>query len=436
MPQSVQEDPSFQPFDDKQSVQEDPSFVPFDKGQATGVSAERTFPFGTMQIPEHYASKATAALPWMGGMIGGALGAPGVVTGIGGAALGGAAGEAAKQLINRGLGLSSPSTSTEAAKNIGTQGAIQGGMQAGGELVGAAAKPLVGPITRAAEAQYARVFSPVGKAAKAQTERVVPGFLERGVTARSQHALGEKVGEGIQNAGDALNDALNNLPAGQTVNTAQVIQALEDAKTQFRVPGTSGQVQVLDAPIKALGELQQTVNDLGQNVSFGTLNKVRQIYDQVVSQAKGYAVPPSEGTKIWAQKQAADAIRSALAGASPDVAKAKAEFAFWKRAGDLLEDARLRQTGKDAGGPKVFSSLAMAGGIARGGIAGGAEALAAFRALEQLRGSTMWRTSSAVAKQRIADSIASGNFKEAITGIARLTGGTKAASKEVQPPPK
>lgn len=85
--------------------------------------------------------QAINSLPYIGGAIGGALGSPGIVTGIGGAALGGAAGEAAKQLISRGLNLGGqPGTSTQAAKSIATQGGLQGAMEGGGQLLGAGVK--------------------------------------------------------------------------------------------------------------------------------------------------------------------------------------------------------------------------------------------------------------------------------------------------------
>src|SRR5213594_4292402 len=73
----------------------------------------------------------TKALPAAGATVGGLVGTAGGPAGtIGGAALGGAGGEAASQLVRRALGFESPETSLEAAKQIGIEGAVQGGLQA------------------------------------------------------------------------------------------------------------------------------------------------------------------------------------------------------------------------------------------------------------------------------------------------------------------
>lgn len=89
---------------------------------------------------------AVDALPAVGGTVGGivggiggtvaGLGVGGVPGGIGGAALGGAAGEAARQLVNRARGKDAPATMTEAAKDIGIQGGVQGATEAIGGVLG------------------------------------------------------------------------------------------------------------------------------------------------------------------------------------------------------------------------------------------------------------------------------------------------------------
>src|SRR5262249_2551217 len=71
------------------------------------------------------ARKAVKTLPTIGGITGAALG-EGMLS-VPFAMLGGAAGESAKQLIERGIGDKDvPKTSTEAAKEIGGEAAVQG----------------------------------------------------------------------------------------------------------------------------------------------------------------------------------------------------------------------------------------------------------------------------------------------------------------------
>lgn len=96
------------------------------------------------QKPERsWTDVAVDALPTIGGALGGIVGGVGgTVAGmgvggapgaVGGAALGGAAGEGFRQVVNFLRGVPSPATATDAALQMGTEGAIQGGS----ELVGA-----------------------------------------------------------------------------------------------------------------------------------------------------------------------------------------------------------------------------------------------------------------------------------------------------------
>jgi hypothetical protein len=87
-------------------------------------------------LPSVSAEDAINALPAVGGALGGLISSPGIVTGMGGAALGGAAGEAARQNIRRVIGASAPASSEEAAKGIATEAAIQGTAEGGGRLLG------------------------------------------------------------------------------------------------------------------------------------------------------------------------------------------------------------------------------------------------------------------------------------------------------------
>ncbi|KKM63275.1 hypothetical protein LCGC14_1513120 [marine sediment metagenome] len=83
----------------------------------------------------------------VGQTIGGIAGAPGGIPGIaGGAFLGGAAGEAFQQIIERMLGLPSPETPLEAAKDIGIQGAIGTASELGGRAAFATGQKILQPF--------------------------------------------------------------------------------------------------------------------------------------------------------------------------------------------------------------------------------------------------------------------------------------------------
>lgn len=87
--------------------------------------------------PRTWTDTAVDALPMVGGALGGLAAAPGIVTSFGGAAFGGAAGEAAKQLINRARGVEAPATATDAAKDMGISAAINAAGEGAGKAIGA-----------------------------------------------------------------------------------------------------------------------------------------------------------------------------------------------------------------------------------------------------------------------------------------------------------
>lgn len=81
-------------------------------------------------------TQALRGLPAIGGMIGGLLGASGGPgPAVGGAALGGAGGEAISQLGFRGLTGGGKANPVESALNIGKEAAIQGASELGGRVV-------------------------------------------------------------------------------------------------------------------------------------------------------------------------------------------------------------------------------------------------------------------------------------------------------------
>lgn len=83
-------------------------------------------------IGAQWSSLAGEVLPTAGIIAGGVVGAPlGPVGGMTFAAGGGAAGEAANQLLSRGLGLPNTQSSEEAAKDIVTKGIVPGGLGEG-----------------------------------------------------------------------------------------------------------------------------------------------------------------------------------------------------------------------------------------------------------------------------------------------------------------
>lgn len=128
-----------------------------------------------------------SAAKWLGrnqAAVGATIGA--VAGGIPGAALGGAAGQAFQQLTNRAMGQPAPSTPLEAAKDIGVQGAVQGGIEAVGRGIGKVATPALkwagGRLMQSALGTGAIGLDVAKQAAKkGEIPKVVQTLLDEGV---------------------------------------------------------------------------------------------------------------------------------------------------------------------------------------------------------------------------------------------------------------
>jgi hypothetical protein len=114
----------------------------------------------------------------IGGTVGG-VGVGGVPGALGGAALGGAGGEAFKQLINRMRGAAAPATPGDAALSIAGQGALQGGAEAAGGVIGAGMKMAAPRIMQAAVKPTMKMLGDVLHGAP--VPRVVQTLLDEGV---------------------------------------------------------------------------------------------------------------------------------------------------------------------------------------------------------------------------------------------------------------
>jgi hypothetical protein len=153
--------------------------------------------------------RAVDALPTVGGALGGivggiggtvaGMGVGGVPGAVGGAALGGAAGEGFRQVANFLRGVPSPTTATDAAKQMGTQAAVQGASELAGQGIvkgaGMAAHGLMDFAIRPAPT-VAEEFGDI--AATALKERLPVGSVFPGGTKGSsvaKQAMRESAGE-------------------------------------------------------------------------------------------------------------------------------------------------------------------------------------------------------------------------------------------------
>src|SRR5262252_5944897 len=112
----------------------------WDLKSSTAVAPPST-PASAPAAPAH--SWVDTAVDWL-------LAFGGVPGATGGAALGGGAGEAAKQLINRARGVAASATATDAALGIGGQAALQAGTELAGAGIGAGMRAVAPRVMQAA----------------------------------------------------------------------------------------------------------------------------------------------------------------------------------------------------------------------------------------------------------------------------------------------
>lgn len=205
-----------------------------------------------------------------------------------------------------------------------------------------------------------------------------------------------------------------------------VIDHLENYKQGFKVNG----VEVNPDAVKHASDLQDTIRQLGPDVSYQSLNRVRQILDKQVSRSGAYAGKSlSEGSQLDTMKEAANAIRGELAKQSPDIAKLNAEYTFWRRVGDVAGQTAQRQTGQQGPLARIFAPiLGAAAGMSHGGdVFSAVKGAAALTVANEIIHHPAFRTFSAVQMNSLAKAIAAGD----VQGVAKLATrlGTSAASQ-------
>jgi len=313
----------------------------------------------------------------------------------------------------------------EVAKAAGTAGLVSAFMPPGA----AAAKK----IYESAKQSYARALRATTKPMKKTAEKIVPELLERRVSALTLGGLEEKAQMELAKAGQQLDEALDLMsknPSAPRIATKPIVDALETYKGGFIVDG----VPINEKAVQTIEGIQKTINDLGADVSFESMRRVRQILDNKVAWRKGFVMPLEEGTAIDATKEAAHAIRRELADAAPDIAKINKEYSFWKRVDEVVGET-IERTRPQAPrlGERIMAAAGAAGGFTKGGVGGAAIGATAMRGLTKLINSTAWNTISAVNKARLADLLASGKFEQANSFMARAAAGL-VTSREGKPP--
>jgi len=306
--------------------------------------------------------------------------------------------------------------------NAGSNAALHGEPVAPAAMSGAGggalaeSLPFVAPmLKRSAEKQYGKFLNPTKETTKNMTGNIVPELLNRKVVASSGEALENRAADEVAKAGQNISQAVA-AHQGPDIQTQPILDALEKYKQGFMVNGTA----VNESAVSNAERLQDTVRALGPNVSFQSLNKARQILDANVARAGAYyGKTLSEGSALDAEKAAANAMRRELARTNPDIAKLNGEYHFWSQVQDVMGATNARRVGQQGPLARIFYPAIGAGaGLVHSGAGGAAEGAAALAIANEVIHHPLFRTSSAIFKNELANQLAKGNA----AGVAKLLG--------------
>lgn len=301
--------------------------------------------------------------------------------------------------------------------------------------VGAAAEVIVPGfatwLRARAESQYAKVFHPLGRAAKETAQENVPRVIREGygaATGWSLHGLAAKFDEKVTTLGKAIADeyaALDSITRTrlQPIYTDFAKWVREEA---FMKNGNIKDPALYAAALEKLHDAQAAFGKFARNAEPSEVWAYRKMLDKYVY--KGNLTPDlSLNAASQVNEALGNVIRNQLNKQHPSVAALNDRFHLWKTAAELIQRNITNEFGKyhfmrhvTRG---VFFGLLGEESTRRGGadlreslgIGVAAGLTAAFS-------STAWRSVSAVTKSKIADLLVSGQGREAATLAARAVG--------------
>jgi hypothetical protein len=116
----------------------------------------------------------------------------------------------------------------------------------------------------------------------------------------------------------------------------------------YKQEGIVNGVKVDPDLVNKASQLQRIVEQLGPDVSYESLNRVRRVWDAKVAKAGGYAGQTlAEGSMVDAMREGANAIRSELAKDRPDIAKLNSEYSLWSKVKQVVGDTMQRRAGQE-----------------------------------------------------------------------------------------
>lgn len=324
--------------------------------------------------------------------------------------------------------LSENSSPSEIAKQAAIGGATGLVLKGASSLLKKVAPVASDTLDASAQKSYSQALAPTKAENKFLTSKIAPEMAARKITAFSRQGLQKQAEAGMNEIGPKIEEAYNKLPADARIHTDPLIQHLEDAKQRFVTtninPETKASVKSVWNPsaYQNLDTLQKEIMQNGSSMSVESLRKAKQILDSTVAQAKGYMGKTlTEGSQIDASRELANAMRSELAKAHPDIAALNKQYNFWSNLNKVVSDTIARKSGQATPlSQKIATSVGAAAGLSHGPT-GAIEAGYIFKKIAQIADSAAWKTISAANKTRLADALSKSDFQAASKILSRIT---------------
>lgn len=214
------------------------------------------------------------ALPIAGGVAGALAG--GGLGSVPLAGLGGAAGESFRQLGARSLGMDAPTSSGEAVKKIGIEGATQAFGQAAGSFVAAPALKAAGKVLKKPAEQIFQVLTKL-KPEDAATlfknpKSMLPGEMNK--ASKAWRAAAEKIGIAVDDISPEMIEILKGDGRAKVFDTYAKILAGETV--------TAKEAQIAKQALDSV--VMPVAKTVRKNPQVATLNKIRQTFTDRISQ--------------------------------------------------------------------------------------------------------------------------------------------------------
>lgn len=316
---------------------------------------------------------------------------------------------------------------TKAQGGSGGDVATSAVLGAAGPAVGAAmplAKRAGAALKESAKTNVSQALAPTGKRMKRMAEQVAPGILERGVYAPTKQGIVNKAEGELSTLSEAYDAANAALPQGARLATDDARLPIRAAMRELLTEGSSGNaVPVNPQKYAALKELDDTLGDLGDNVSRETLQVFKEEWQDRVAKAGGYAEKVGDAlttAELWAKRKGAEAIQRVLAEDSPDIAKLNAEWSFWSKVRDVSQESVNRQRPQKGALRRVAGMAGAVAGFGKGGPAGAAVGATVMSQVTRAMDSPGWKLASAHAKNKLADALMSDNPERVTSALGRV----------------